>query len=230
VVRLSLAAVVCLAVAVAAGTAAHAELVRKPTAAQRAAAVTAAVAARWSSWPAGRIFPSALGYSTSLLTTETASRVAIGPQSGCTSAIDPVLARLAARDQCRAALRATYLDQLQGVLYTVGVLAFPSARYAAAFTAGLPALGAATVPLRALALPGTASSRFSATARQAATVHHDGPFVVLTVAGYADGQPAGAGQQRRLSVFAPAAQLAGEVIGPLARPVAVTCASPVWSC
>jgi hypothetical protein len=134
-------------------------------------------------------------------------------------------------------VRATYLDQLQGVVYTIGVLAFPSPRDAGAFAAQLPAGSAQlsadsakSIPLRALALPDTASSRFSPRARQATTVGHVGPFVVLTVAGYADGQPAGAGQEARPSVFAPAAQLAGEVIGPMTRPVTVNCASREWSC
>ncbi len=229
-VLLLLAAMVCLAVAVAAGTAAHADLARKPTAAQRAAAAAEAVADRWRSMPAGRIFPATLSYSTSLLTTETASRVGIAPQASCTEAIDPALARLAARDHCKAAVRATYLDQLQGVVYTIGVLAFPSPRDAGAFAAQLPAGFAKSIPLRALALPDTASSRFSPRARQATTVGHVGPFVVLTVAGYADGQPAGAGQEARPSVFAPAAELAGEVIGPMTRPVTVNCASREWSC
>jgi hypothetical protein len=244
VVLLLLAAMVCLVVAVAAGTAAHADLARKPTRAQRAAAAAEAVADRWRSMPAGRIFPATLSYSTSLLTTETASRVGIAPQASCTEAIDPAFARLAARDHCGAAVRATYLDQLQGVVYTIGVLAFPSPRAAGAFaaqlpagsaqlpagSAQLPAGSAKSIPLRALALPDTASSRFSPRARQATTVGHVGPFVVLTVAGYSDGQPAGAGQEARPSVFAPAAQLAGEVIGPMTRPVTVNCASREWSC
>lgn len=229
VVLLLLAAMVCLAVAVAAGTAAHADLARKPTAAQRAAAAAEAVADRWRSMPAGRIFPATLSYSTSLLTTETASRVGIAPQASCTEAIDPALARLAARDHCKAAVRATYLDQLQGVVYTIGVLAFPSPRDAGAFAAQLPAF-AKSIPLRALALPDTASSRFSPRARQATTVGHVGPFVVLTVAGYADGQQGRSGQEARPSVFAPAAELAGEVIGPMTRPVTVNCASREWSC
>ena len=226
---LSLAAVTCLAIAVAAG-AAHADLVRKPTAAQRTAAAAQAVAARWRSWPAGRIFPSTLAYSTTLLTAETASRVGIAPQSSCASALDPALVRLSARDQCRAALRATYVDQLQGVLYTIGVLAFPSPHYATAFAAGLPASAATAIPLHALALPGTASSLFTDAARQEATARHGGPFVILTVAGYADGQPAGSGQEARPAVFAPAMQLAGELIGALTRPETVNCASPAWSC
>ena len=230
VVLLSLAAAVCLVVAVAAGLAARADLVRKPTAAQRGAAAAQAVADRWRNWPAGRIFPATLSYSTSLLTTETASRVGIAPQASCDNAIDPALARLAARSRCRAAVRATYLDQLQGMVYTIGVLAFPSPRDAAEFAAGLPAGSVKAIPLRALALPDTASSQFSTVAQQVATAGHHGSFVVLTVAGYADGQPAGAGQEARRSAFAPAAELASEVIGPLTRPVTVNCASREWSC
>jgi hypothetical protein len=230
VALLLLAAAACLVAAVAAGTAAHADLVRKPTAAQRTAAAAEAVADRWRSWKAGRIFPVTLSYSTSLLSTETARRVGIAPRASCADAIDPALARLAASDHCKAAVRATYVDQLQGVVYTIGVLAFPSTRDAGAFAAELPAGSAKPIPLLALALPGTASSQFSPIARQAATEDHSGPFVVLTVAGYADGEPAGAGQETRPSVFAPAAELAGEVVGPLTRPVTVNCASREWSC
>jgi len=229
-VLLSMAAIVCLLVAAAAGTAAHVNLVRKPTTAQREAAAAAAMADRWRSWPAGRIFPATLSYSTTLLTTETASRVGIAPQTSCTNAIDPALARLVARDHCRAILRATYVDQLQGVLYTIGVLAFPSTRDAGAFAAGLPVGSGPHMALRAFAQPDTASSQFTSSARQTSTASHDGPFVVLTVAGYADGQPAGASQQARPSAFAPASQLAGEVIGPLTQPVIVNCASRAWSC
>jgi len=223
-------ALTCLAVAVAAGTAAHRELARAPTAAQRAAAAAMAVTARWHSWRAGLIFPPALSYSTSLLTTETATRVGIAPQSACASAIDPALRKLAVRDRCQAALRATYVDELQGVLYTVGVLAFPTARDASAFATGLSASTHTTIPLRALALPGTASALFRAAAGQSATARHDGSFVVLTVAGYADGEPSGPGQEARAAIFGPAAQLAGEVIRPLTRSPTVNCASKAWSC
>ncbi|HEU5421818.1 MAG TPA: hypothetical protein VFV41_29345, partial [Streptosporangiaceae bacterium] len=57
-------AIVSLAVAAVAGSAVHSDLSRKPTAAQKSAAAAAAVARRWRTWPAGRIFPSTLGYST----------------------------------------------------------------------------------------------------------------------------------------------------------------------
>jgi hypothetical protein len=229
-VTLALVAAVCLAVSVISVVARHGQANRKPTAAELSAAATAAVAGRWRSWQAGRIFPATLSYSTSLLTTETASRLGISAQTGCAGAIEPSLAALAGHDRCEAGLRATYLDQLQGIVYTVGVLAFPSARLAATFSARLPSGAGAAIPLRALALPGTAGARFTDGARQAATAQHAGPFVVLTTAGYADGEPAGAGQQARSSDFAPAGQLAAEVIGPLTRPVTVDCNSRAWSC
>jgi hypothetical protein len=228
-VLLSLAAAVCLVIAIAAGLAARSDLTRKPTTAQRAAAAAKAIADRWRDWSAGRIFPATLSYSTSLLTTETASRVGVASQVSCGSAIQPSLDRLAASDHCQAGLRATYVDQLDGVVYTVGVLAFPNSRDAGAFADRLPG-HAEPISLLPLALPDTASSQFGPAAGQAATASHSGPFVVLTVAGYADGQPAGAGQQARPGIFAPAAQLASEVIGPLTRPVTVNCASPAWSC
>ena len=223
---LVLAAVGSLAVAIAAGISAHAMLVQKPTSAQRTAAAEQAVVQRWREWPAGRIFPERLSYNTGLLTTETATRVVISPQDSCASALSGGTAALAGRDHCQAGLRATYVDQLQGILYTVGVLAFPSAREAAAFTANLPAR-AEVLPL---AMPGTASSRFGPASRQASTARHDGPFVVLTTAGYSDGEPAGAGQESRASVFAPASQLAAEIAKPLAQSTTVNCSSPEWSC
>jgi hypothetical protein len=226
----TLAAITCLVVAVAAGIASYALATRNPTAAQRAAAAATAVADRWRSWQAGRIFPATLRYSTSLLTTEEATRVGISPETRCTAAVDASVSRLAASDHCQAGLRATYLDQLQGVVYTVGVLAFPSQHLAAAFSLGVHRNAAASQALRPFAMPGTASALFSANARQAGTATPDGPFVVLTAAGYADGEPTGRGQQKRPSAFGPAAQLAVTIARQLAQPVTVDCASPAWSC
>lgn len=220
----------CLAVAVASGIVAVKTATRPPTPAERAAAAATAVADRWQTWTAGRIFPAVLRYSTSLLTTERASRVAIGTQTACASAVDPPFAALATRNHCTAGLRATYLDQLQGIVYTIGVLAFPTARRAAAFSAGLSADRTAAFALRALALPGTASSLFSPEARQAATTRLAGPFVILTVAGYANGEPAGSGQETRAEIFAPASELSADIGEPLAAPVQVDCRSPQWAC
>lgn len=218
----------CLVAAILAFNAAHAALTREPTAAQRSAAAAAAMAGRWRSWPAGKIFPSRLRYHTDLLTSENATRVGISADDSCVAAVEPRLHNAVLSNRCVTGLRATYLDQLQGVAYTVGVLAFPSARDASSF------LGAASgqlFPLRTLALPGTASARFDDAARQAATSRQVGPFVVLTVAGYADGRPATAGGQPRPDLFVPGSQLASEIAGPLGSAVTVDCRDTrSWSC
>jgi hypothetical protein len=230
-----LAAAGCLAVAVLAGRAAVAGQTRPPTPAERAAAAAAAVAGRWRSWPAGRIFAADLRYTTTLRGRETAHRVGISPDYRCADALDAALARPARRDGCRAGMRASYADQLDGVIYTTGVLAFPSRARAAAFTrsvrsgrllAGRPLAAA----LRALALPGTASARFTAAARQTATAGQDGPYVLLTVAGYADGRPAAATGEFDAAAFSPARQLARQILTPLNQPAVINCARRQWSC
>jgi hypothetical protein len=225
----ALAGAVCLVTAVAAGSRARAEQTRPPTTAERAAAASAAVAGRWRTWRAGRIFPATLGYVTYLQTREKAQRLAISPADGCAAALAGALAAVAERDGCRAGLRATYLDALQGVVYTAGVFAFGSPARAAAF-AGAVTGSALPDGLRAFGPAGTAAARFDDAARQSAVAQSAGPYVVLTVAGYADGRPASATGERRLSIFSPASQLAGELLAPLSRPVTVNCASRQWAC
>ena len=226
----AVAAACCLAVAVLAGRAAIAGQTRPPTPAERAAAAAAAVAQRWRSWPAGRIFPADLRYTTTLHGRETAHRVGISPDYRCAAALDAVLARPAHRDGCRAGIRASYVDELDGVVYTTGVLAFPDRARAAAFARRLPSARPPVAALRALALPGTVSARFTGAARQTATAHQDGPFVVLTVAGYADGRPAAATGEFDASAFSAAGQLAHQILAPLNRPAVVNCARRQWSC
>ncbi len=100
---------------------------------------------------------------------ETAHRVGISPDYQCAAALDAALARPAHQDGCRAGIRASYVDELDGVVYTTGVLAFPDRARAAAFTRRLPSARPPAAALRALALPGTASARFTDAARQTAT-------------------------------------------------------------
>jgi len=253
-------ALCCLALGLTAESSAHAELTRPPTAAERSAAAAAAVSGRWRSWPAGRIFPAGLGYVTALQTTETARREGISAGIGCRSAVVAMAGRQALQDGCRAALRATYADQLQGIVYTIAVFAFAGPRGAAAFLRALAAdppggpagsassassagrfhaSGAASVlaaekspwyGLRALAVPGTAAARFTDAARQVMTGRQQGPYVALVVAGYADGRPSAVAGQLRYVIFRPARQLAAEVLGPLSKTPAVTCARPEWLC
>lgn len=222
-------AAVFAVVTVIAGTTAWDAATRPPTAAERAAAAMTAMASRWRTWPAGRIFPASLDYTTGLLNTERASRVGIGTSYRCAAALDGAAADLAHRSGCSAAVRATYIDAFDGVVYTTGLLAFPSVKQARVFADGL-----ATRPLpaglRALAFPGTAAAPFDDAARQAETHQQQGPFVVMTVAGYADGRPAAATGQARPAAFGAASQLATVVLGALQRPVTVTCANTQWSC
>jgi hypothetical protein len=223
-------AICCLVAALVVAQQAMAMLTVKPTAGQRRAAEQVAVAQRWRSWSAGRIFPAALGYRTQLLTTETATRVGISRADSCRSALSLSAASAARQSGCTAALRASYVDEPQGVVYTVGVLAFARSGQARLFVRELGGFGGSLASLRALALAGTPSARFTDAARQLGAVRQAGPFVVLSVAGYVDGEPAALAGQRRPSVFAPASQLAAEIARPLLTPAVVDCAARQWSC
>ncbi|MQY03558.1 hypothetical protein [Actinomadura macrotermitis] len=222
------AAAGCAAVLVAAGARLAGELTRDPTPAEVAAAGTAEIAARYRTWPAGRIFPERIGYTLDLGPAETARRVGIDPGAGCADGVDPRLGATLTARRCRAVLRAGYLDQLQGLAVTVGVVAFPDearAREAAHwFAAGPPGPG-----LRALSFPGSVTARFGDAARQASAVRQHGPYVVAATVGYADGRPAvRARRQEDLAALGP--QLAEAVLRPLTRPAAVRCGTPEWSC
>ena len=111
------------------------------------------------------------------------------------------------------------------------MLAFPSPAKAHAFDRGLPSARPPRAALRALAFPGTAAARFADGARQTASAQQDGPYVLLTVAGYADGRPAAATGQYNPTAFAAARQLADAILAPLNRPAVVDCAATrQWSC
>jgi subtilisin family serine protease len=119
------------------------------------AASAVGVAQRWERMPAGAIFPATIGYTSDLSIRETASRVVIDPADGCANAVDGTLRALAARYGCVAAVRADYTDQLRGSVYTIGVLAFPSAARASDFYGRLPRGGYPATGLRVFAVPGT---------------------------------------------------------------------------
>jgi subtilisin family serine protease len=232
-VRLTAGATVALAglaVAVVAGAHAHAMDTAPPTRAELSAASAIGIAQRWERMPAGAIFPATIGYTSDLSTKETATRVGIDPADGCASAVDGTLHALAARDGCVAGVRADYTDQLRGSVYTIGVLAFPSATRASQFYARLPRGGYPATGLRAFAVPGTPAALFDDAGRQTSAAQPAGPYVVLAVAGYSDGRPASAKQERRTSVFFPATQLVSAVAAPLARPLTVRCGTAEWAC
>jgi rhodanese-related sulfurtransferase len=221
-------ALVSAAIAIAAAVQLIGELTSPPTQAERDAAATRAVARRWQAWPAGKIFPATLPYALDIGGPEKARRVGIDPGgSGCTTAVDPTLIGTLRGYGCRGALRATYLDQLQGLAITVGVVAFPDERSAALARKQLPKAPG----LRTLALPGSVVARFTDAARQSAAALQQGPYVALAAIGYADGRPAAKAKQGQVDLYTIAPQLAQAVLTPLAARPAVDCAQKaVWAC
>ena len=231
-VRVAISGIAALALlggAIVAWQQARTEQTRKPTAAELSAAAQAGLVQHWERVAAGVTFPAGLGYDSDQGGRETATRVGIAAGSDCTTAIDRTLAALVAQYRCRAAVRASYTDQLSGTVYTIGVLAFPSAAAAQGFYEALPQPAFPAAGLHALALPGTAAARFTDAARQLSAAAQAGPYAVLAVAGYADGRPAAATGERRDSAFSSASQLAEEVLP--GSPAAVNCADTAeWSC
>ena len=129
-----------------------------------------------------------------------------------------------------AALRASYADKLGGTVVTVGVVVFPNGGAAREFAAQAPRGEYPAAGLHALALPGTAAL-FADGGRQASAVQVTGPYVVLAVAGYADGRPAAQATEPRPLVFGPVmSSIVSAVVKPLAAPEQVRCGDPEWTC
>lgn len=218
-----------LGLAVAGAAAVHVigELTRPPTRVERDRAVIHEVARRWQAWPTGKIFPATLPYTLEIGGAEKAHRVGIDPaRPACDPAVEARLAGTLHRYGCRAALRATYLDQLQGLAITVGVVAFPDERSAVLAKMKLPK----TPGLRTLALPGSVVARFTDSARQNSVARQAGPYIVFATVGYADGRPAAKARAKQTDLNTVAPQLAEAVLTPLAAREPVNCAQETWSC
>jgi hypothetical protein len=210
---------------------------REPTTAELETAANAEVARRWQAWPAGRIFPERVPYTVRRGKTEYASRLGIADQGGCLNTVDPEIGSVLARNGCRAVLRATYADQMQGIVVTVGVVAFPDSwRADRAFrelpkTADADRSSGVRPALRAVSFRGTASARFLDAARQARTSDRGGPYVLLTTAGHADGRPAAAlTKEIPGQPYGFAAQLADAIAQPLSARSVPDCSNREWRC
>ncbi|MFC4905819.1 hypothetical protein [Actinomadura gamaensis] len=224
------AAVVCLVVLAVAGARLGRELLRGPTPSERAAASSAEVAGRWHAWPTGRIFPDSLRYTLDQGAPEYARRVGIAPAASCRDAVDASLGVSLAVRGCRGIVRATYLDQLQGIAVTLGVVAFPDEPSARAAAHWFPARGAAVPGLRALGFPGSVVERFGDASRQTAALGQGGPYLVAATVGYADGRPTLRVKQQQDDLADLGPQLVEDVLRPLAAPAAVRCGEPEWAC
>jgi hypothetical protein len=225
-------AAISLGVAAQAARLAHAESVRGPSKAEFTAAAAAGVAQRWEQLTLGQIFPASVGYTSAQQTRETAVRLGIGAGDSCDEALDDTLAGAARHLGCVAAIRASYADALGGTVYTVGVVLFPDSSAAHEFAKQVPRGADPATGLHALTLPRTAAALFKDPARQVSAVRVTGPYVVLAVAGYADGRTAGpAAAEPRPSVFGPAtSSIVSAVVAPLAAPEPVRCGNPEWTC
>jgi hypothetical protein len=213
-----------------------AELHRDPTNAEVEWAAKAEVAQRWRAWPAERIFPSKITYSPGDGRGEYASRTGIVPDTNCATGVDQELAEPLLQQGCKAVLRATYTDRLQGIVVTVGVVAFADPwaadrAYKAIPGSQGPGGGGVTPALRAAPFPGTASARFTDAARQDRTSDRGGPYVVLTTSGEADGRPASAVRKERPGdPFSIAPQLGSTIARTLSAKAVPDCHARGWKC
>ncbi|GAA2913904.1 hypothetical protein GCM10010517_80450 [Streptosporangium fragile] len=223
-------ALLCAVVAGVSASAAGTELIRGPTAAELDRAAVGEVARRWRAWPAGKIFPETVRYAAEQGGEERARRVGISPETRCDRAVDAGLRTVLRRSGCLGVLRATYLDALQGIVVTVGVVAFADEVGAAGAKTALSRTGRPSPGLRALAFPGTVSERFTSRGRQAGLVRQAGPYVVMATAGQIDGRPAGAVGEQRPTLFAFTGDIADRVLAGLSTPVHPDCRSGEWRC
>lgn len=171
-------------------------LPRKFTAAQQQQIISWETAKRWRTMTAGKIFPASVAYQLPDYDTTAgsqlplaANRVGIAPEAACDAAADPAAARLLDAGHCTALLRATYTDETDSMLVTVGVAVMPGAAAARSAAAALSVDHGQLSGVRAASFPDTLASAFSDDQRQLSWAVSKGPYVVLSTVGYADGRP-----------------------------------------
>jgi hypothetical protein len=169
-------------------------LPRKFTPSQQQQIANWETARRWRALTAGKIFPAAITYQVPSGTLNassqlalTAYRVGIAQELSCAKAADAAADRVLSAGHCAALLRATYADETDSMLVTIGVAVMPSAGVASSAASKLSADQEATV--RALGFRGTLAASFSNRNRQLSWATSDGPYVIMTTAGYSNGEP-----------------------------------------
>ncbi len=182
--------------AVSAAGAASQLLPRRFSAVQQQKIMTWEMARRWRARSAGQIFPAAVSYQLpgySLASGSglnlTAQRIGIAKQATCAAGTDPAAARALERQGCVAVLRATYVDSTGALVVTVGVAVLPTAAAAGAVANELPHSGQPGDGVRAVAFPDTLAQSFGDRQRQLSWAVSDGPYLIMSAAGYADGRP-----------------------------------------
>jgi hypothetical protein len=171
-------------------------LPRRFTAAQQQQIIAWETAKRWRTMPAGKIFPASVTYQLPDYDATSASqlplvanRVGIARQAACAAGSDPAAARVLDAGYCTAMLRATYTDETDSMLVTVGVAVMPGAAAARTAATVLSEAHGQLSGVRAASFPNTLASAFSDSQRQLSWAVSKGPYVVLSTIGYADGRP-----------------------------------------
>jgi hypothetical protein len=179
-------------------------LPRSFSAAQQRQIMAWEMSRRWRTMPAGKIFPPTVSYQLPGLALNsvsgvrlTARRLGIAGQQGCAAATDAAAARVLDRLGCQSVLRASYADSTGSMIVTVGVAVLPdkAAAVLAVRDLSAPARSRARPPrplhpdLRPAAFPGTLSAGFGSSQRQLNWAASDGPYLILSTAGYSDGRP-----------------------------------------
>jgi hypothetical protein len=177
---------------------AHQLLPRQFTPAQQGKITAWEQSRRWRALPAGQIFPPKVSYALSATTVEgnqglnlTATRLGIGSSTGCAQSLPAATAQVIDKFGCAAVLRATYADSTSSLVATIAVVVLPDAGKAQAAASQLKAEspGAKLALVEPLSVAGTEAATFGDEQRQQSDVTSAGPYLIMTVAGYADGRP-----------------------------------------
>jgi hypothetical protein len=171
-------------------------LPRRFSAAQQEQIMAWESARRWRASPVAKIFPPTVAYqlpsyalSGSAGLPLQARRVGIARQAACRTGADPAAAAVLRRHGCAAMLRATYIDGTGSLVVTVGVAVMPGTAATVAAIRALPARHGLRSGVRPLAFGRTLTAGFGAAQRQFSYAVAAGPYLILSVAGYADGRP-----------------------------------------
>jgi Tfp pilus assembly protein PilV len=174
---------------------------RQFDAAQRQQIMTWEEASRWREMPAGEIFAPQVTYGrldalayVGIFLPLTARRIGIARPASCGAATDKSAAAVLSRNGCEAVLLATYADDTDTYVVTVGVGTFASTAQAAAAERELGSpklsLGAGRAPgVHAVAFAGTPAAAFTDSRRQISASVVAGPYLVMYTIGYADDRP-----------------------------------------
>ena len=171
-------------------------LPRRFTATEQQQIMAWETARRWRTMPAGKIFPATVTYQLPGYALEAstplsliAHLVGIARQATCQAASDPAAAAVLSAHRCAAMLRATYADQTDSMLVTVGVAVMPG-NAAARSAAGQLSAGRQLPPsVRTVPFRGTLAQAFGDRQRQLSWATSAGPYLIMSTVGYADGRP-----------------------------------------